>query len=156
MDQTLPHTFFRCFQAADAAGMAACYHPEARFYDPVFGWLEHQQLVRMWEVLLKSAAGQLKLQYEVLQSGPDHAEIRWEARYPFGRNKRPVHNQIRTYMRLRDGLILEHVDGFDFRNWSRQALGLPAWLMGWSPWFKKQVRMKSLRLLERSGEKSPA
>ncbi len=35
--------FYTSFQARDAAGMNACYHPAIVFADPVFGRLEGDQ-----------------------------------------------------------------------------------------------------------------
>ena len=32
--------FYEAFARGDAAGMAACYHPEATFEDPAFGPLD--------------------------------------------------------------------------------------------------------------------
>jgi len=36
---------------------------------------------------------------------------------------------------------------FDFWAWSRQALGLPGWLLGWTPWLRRKVRATAARNL---------
>ena len=38
------------------------------------------------------------------------------------------------------GLIIKHRDRFDFWTWSRQALGTPGLLLGWTPMLRKKVR----------------
>ena len=45
------------------------------------------------------------------------------------------------------GLIKRHRDRFDFWAWSRQALGLPGWLLGWTPWLRNKVRATAARNL---------
>ncbi len=32
--------FYQALQRGDGEAMAACYHPQARFHDPVFGTLQ--------------------------------------------------------------------------------------------------------------------
>ena len=41
------------------------------------------------------------------------------------------------------GLILRHRDRFDFWGWSRQALGAPGWLLGWTPLLRNKVRAQA-------------
>ena len=45
--------------------------------------------------------------------------------------------------RFRDGLIVEHRDRFDFWRWSRQALGAPGLLLGWTPMLRNKVRAQA-------------
>jgi hypothetical protein len=42
-----------------------------------------------------------------------------------------------------DGRIVRHRDRFDFWRWSRQALGTPGLLLGWSPMLRNQVRERA-------------
>jgi len=58
---------------------------------------------------------------------------RWIAKYTFTQTGRPVTNDVRAKMRFRDGLIAEHWDSFSLHSWTRQALGTPGLLLGWSP-----------------------
>ena len=55
---------------------------------------------------------------------------------------------------LRDGKIVEHEDVFSFWRWSRQALGVPGVLMGWTPMLKNKVRGAAGKQLERYLEKN--
>ena len=38
--------FYQAFARRDAAGMAACYHPQATFVDPAFGPLDRPAVER--------------------------------------------------------------------------------------------------------------
>ena len=45
------------------------------------------------------------------------------------------------------GLITRHRDRFDFWVWSRQALGTPGWLLGWTPLLRNKVRATAAKNL---------
>ncbi len=51
-----------------------------------------------------------------------------------------MHNIIDAEFEFRDGLILRHIDRFDFYRWSRQALGLPGLLFGWTDKLRAKVK----------------
>ena len=44
------HDFYSAFQKRDAAAMAACYHPDVRFSDPVFPDLRGSRPGDMWRI----------------------------------------------------------------------------------------------------------
>jgi hypothetical protein len=52
-------------------------------------------------------------------------------------------------MQMQDGLILRHVDSFDVWAWSRQALGLPGALLGWTPMMHRKISASALAGLEK-------
>jgi hypothetical protein len=52
------------------------------------------------------------------------------------------------------GLIVKHRDRFDFWAWSRQALGVPGLVLGWTPPFRKQVKRKAAANLQRFLDKA--
>jgi hypothetical protein len=145
--KTVATSFYTSFTQADAAGMAACYHPEVRFSDPVFGNLTHTEVCAMWQMLLERSQGNLQIEFKVLSSNESGASVEWIARYPFGKPKRPVVNVIHADLKMRDGLIVLHEDHFDFWHWSKQALGWSGWLLGWTPFLRNKVGQQSKQLL---------
>lgn len=141
--------FYRAFQSGDAAVMASCYHPELQFSDPVFGKLSHQEACGMWGMLLERSKGHLQVEFDVLSADASEVQVQWVASYPFGKSKRPVTNVIVAKMRFEGGLIVQHHDRFDFWKWSRQALGMSGWLLGWTPFLQNKVRQQSRQLLKK-------
>ena len=65
------------------------------------------------------------------------------ARYTFSATGRKVLNRIDASFEFRDGLIVRHIDRFDFWRWSRQALGTPGLLLGWTGFLRGKVRAKA-------------
>lgn len=134
--------FYTAFQAGDAAGMRACYHPEIIFTDPAFGTLYEDEAGAMWAMLL-SRAKDLRVTAGDIAADRQQGRAHWEARYTFGQTGRPVHNIIEATFEFRDGLIVRHRDDFDFWRWARQALGPVGLLLGWAPMVQARVRAQA-------------
>lgn len=131
--------FYTAFAQRDWSTMGACYAEDARFSDPVFPDLDAAGVRGMWKMLLTSGTD-LRVTFKVQEENPVHGVVTWEAFYTFSKTGRKVHNIIRSEFVLRDGLIVQQRDHFDFWRWSRQALGLSGLLLGWSPLVKNKVR----------------
>ena len=128
---TLIERFYAAFARRDWAGMAACYHPEVHFSDEAFD-LHGADAGMMWRMLCTNGKD-LRLEVSGIAADEREGRAHWDARYTFSATGRAVLNRIDARFEFRDGLIVRHVDHFDFWAWSRQALGAPGWLLGWTP-----------------------
>lgn len=146
-NERLVRSLYEALGRRDGEAMAACYASGASFCDPVFPALCGAEVGDMWRMLCARASG---IRVEVANVVADEASGRadWQAWYPFSGTGRPVHNVIHAEYRFRDGRILTHVDDFDLWRWSRQALGVPGVLLGWSPMLRNRVRAQAARSLE--------
>ena len=79
----------------------------------------------------------------------------WDARYTFSGTGRKVLNRIDARFEFRDGLIVRHVDNFDFWRWARQALGVPGWLLGGSSFLRHKVQARAAASLAAFVAKNP-
>ena len=138
--------FYRAFQRRDAAAMAACYHPDVHFQDPVFD-LHGPRAGAMWR-LLCARGEDLRVTYSDVAADEHAGSARWIADYTFSRTGRHVHNEVEAAFTFEDGLIRTHTDRFDFRAWSRQALGVPGLVLGWTPWLRRKVAAQAQRSLD--------
>ncbi len=129
--------------------MGACYHPDAHFSDPVFPDLDAAGVRAMWKMLLTSGTD-LRIGFSVLEETGTNGKAEWEAHYTFSRTGRSVHNEVVSTFVLKDDLILQQLDVFDFWKWSRQALGTPGALLGWSSIIKNKVRDTAAKGLAKS------
>ncbi|HKP75133.1 MAG TPA: nuclear transport factor 2 family protein [Longimicrobiaceae bacterium] len=137
-NEALIARLYTCFQARDAAGMKACYHPDAVFSDPVFGRLEGEQVTAMWAMLCERAAD-LRIDVSDVTADDASGQAHWDARYTFSQTGRKVLNRIDAEFGFRDGLIARHDDRFSFWRWSRQALGPIGLALGWTPLLRARV-----------------
>lgn len=139
--------FYAAFQARDADAMAACYHPDVVFEDPVFGELRGARAAAMWRMLV-GRARDLTVTVGDVRADDDAGSATWVAAYRFGKKGRPVRNVIRARFAFRDGRIVEHRDSFGLWRWSRMALGPVGWAFGWTPFVQARIRRDARRGLE--------
>lgn len=140
--------FYRALAARDGAGMTACYHADATFSDPVFPLLRGAEVGRMWRMLCRRGKD-LRVEASGIEADGGRGRAHWEARYAFAATGRPVHNVIEATFEFKDGLIVRHVDAFDFHRWAGQALGLTGKLLGGTAFLRGQVRRRAAEGLER-------
>ncbi|MEQ9309633.1 MAG: nuclear transport factor 2 family protein [Balneolaceae bacterium] len=130
--------FYTAFSKKDHEGMANCYHEEIYFRDEAFE-LNGKEVQAMWHMLCLRGKD-LVIEFGDLVEEGETVTAKWEAKYTFSATKRKVHNKIHAKFKFKEGLIVEHIDSFNFWKWSSQALGLPGYLLGWSFFLKKKVR----------------
>lgn len=138
--------FYNSFAARDADGMISCYHSDVVFSDPAFVDLNAEDAGMMWRMLL-SRGSDLVITHKDVWAKGDKGGAYWEAKYPFSKTGRRVHNKISAEFTFKDGLIVQHNDYFNFWRWSSMALGAPGYLLGWTPFLKGKVRSQVVTFL---------
>lgn len=136
--QQLITTLYESMQKRDGDAMAACYHPDAEFEDAAFT-LKGTEIGDMWRMLC-TRGKDLRVNFSQIDCHEEYGSAHWEAWYTFSATGRSVHNIIDAEYIFRDGKIFRHHDHFSFWRWSRQALGLAGWLLGWTPLLRRKVR----------------
>lgn len=153
-NQTRLDDFYAAFARLDADAMAACYALDAQFDDEVFSLRGHEQVSGMWRMLCEATQAKnrnaWKLVWRSIEADDKTGKAHWEADYRFSASRRQVHNVIDGEFEFNDaGLITRHRDRFDFWAWSRQALGIPGLVLGWTPFFRRMVREQAAANLEK-------
>ncbi len=138
--------FYQSFKDGNATGMTECYHDKITFEDPAFGVLHGEDAKDMWHMLLSGEKAIIEFS-NIEESGSTGA-ANWRAEYNFGPQKRKVINEVSANFEFKDGKIINHKDEFNMWKWSRQALGLPGLLLGWSLFMKSAIQKKTKGLLD--------
>lgn len=146
--------FYEAFRALDAESMRNAYAPDAAFGDEVFVLHGREEIGAMWQMLctavLDKGRADWKLEFGGIDCDDEVGIAHWEPTYRFSATGRMVHNIIEAQFEFDgNGLIRKHRDHFDFWRWSRQALGLPGVLLGWSPILRNKVRKQAAANLAR-------
>ncbi|MFI7614651.1 nuclear transport factor 2 family protein [Nonomuraea terrae] len=141
--------FFDALGRADLAAMERCYHPEVSFGDPIFQEVEgRDRVMRMWRIQLGVRNG-LTSSYRDVRADDFSGTAHWTARYTFSSTGREVVNEIDALFRFEDDLIVRHHNEFDFKRWSKMALGRPHGLvLGWTPMWRRTIRERAARQLD--------
>ena len=140
--------FYTAFQKLDYKTMNDCYSYDIVFNDPVFGLLQSDEARAMWEMLCKNGKD-LSLTYSNIQTDDnEYYTCNWTAKYTFSKTGRKVVNHIKAFMRIKDGKIIEHSDGFRLSTWIAQAFGWKGVLFGWTGFMKRKVQKAARKNLE--------
>ena len=141
---------YAAFAALDASAMRACYASDATFDDEVFSLRGRDEIGAMWGMLCEAVKAKGRDVWRIDVTGITDTRAHWEPTYRFSATGRTVHNVIDAEFEFDGaGLIRRHRDRFDFWRWSRQALGLPGLLLGWTPLLRNKVRAQAANNLAR-------
>lgn len=146
-EQTLTK-FYTAFAALDADTMASCYAQDVAFADPAFSLRGRREAGGMWRMLCAATQANgrdvWQLEFSAIHADASSGRAHWEAHYRFSATGRLVHNSSDAQFTFTpDGLIASHRDRFNFWRWSRQALGAPGLLLGWTPFLQAKVRAQA-------------
>ena len=131
--------------------MAACYAPNAHFWDPVFQDLTGAEPGQMWR-MLTARAPDLSVELAGHSSDGDAGTAHWIAHYTFSQTGRKVVNDIHATFRFKDGLIADHRDEFDYKRWARQALGIAGLLPPVRKTIQKRARTGLDEFIAKQGD----
>ena len=150
MSRVTIERLYAAFAKLDAEAMAACYAQDAAFDDEAFSLRGREQIGGMWAMLCNATKAKGRDVWKLEVSAITERSAHWDATYRFSATGRMVLNRIDAEFEFdRAGLITRHRDRFDFWRWSRQALGMPGLLLGWSPLLRAKVRAQAAKNLER-------
>ena len=155
MSKATIERFYAAFAKLDGDTMQACYAPGAHFEDEVFTLDGPRQIGGMWRMLCEATKAKGLPHWKLEVSQVTDRSAHWDAHYLFSATGRKVLNRIDANFEFdAGGLIVKHRDRFDFWAWSRQALGTPGVLLGWTPFLRNKVRAQAAGNLKRFLEKA--
>ena len=146
--------FYSAFATLDTDTMATCYADEVAFDDEVFSLRGKAEVMGMWRMLCEATRAKgrdvWKLEFGAINANAAQGQAHWDAHYRFSATGRMVLNRIDGVFSFNpQGLITRHRDSFNFWSWSRQALGTPGMLLGWTPFLRNKVRAQALANLRK-------
>ena len=150
--------FYNAFARLDAEAMGEAYADDVTFEDEVFSLRGKREALGMWRMLCAATKDKgtdvWRLRFGEVKAEGANGSAHWDAHYRFSATGRLVDNSIDAQFQFgADGRIARHRDSFDFWRWSRQALGAPGLLLGWTPMLRTQVRARADGNLRRFMEK---
>lgn len=141
-------SFYSSFKNKDAKAMTLNYHDSILFYDPAFGYLKSERAKAMWEMICENG-DDLLVVFSNIKSKDKTGKAHWEADYTFTATNKEIHNVIDASFVFKDGKIIEHIDNFDFKLWSKQAFGLFGKTIGQTKFFHKRFTKKANKILDK-------
>ena len=115
--------FYSAFQQLDYRTMQECYSDDIVFSDPVFLVLRGDEVKSMWEMLCRNARD-FSLEFSDIEHiDEEYSTCRWTADYTFSKTGNRVHNNIKAFMKLKDGKITKFIQHTDTQVFVKE-LGL--------------------------------
>ncbi len=145
--------FYEAFSRRDFETMNSCYADDIIFSDPVFGLLEGPEVRAMWQMLCTNATDLILTFDDIREIDHEYITCKWVASYTFSGTGKRVTNHIKAFMKINDGKIIEHSDGFRLSTWLAQAFGLKGTLLGWTGFMKGKVQKSARKSLDRFMER---
>lgn len=142
-------SFYDCFAKGEAKGMLNFYAEEVIFCDPAFGKLSGNRPHEMWRMLLGRFDEHTTINFEVVETEANKAQVKWTAKYHFGKKRRPVTNRVTSTLILKNEKIVEYYDNFDIWKWAYQAIGIGGLLLGWSKFFQLKIQQNTNKMLDK-------
>jgi len=146
-------SFYQAFANGDEEGMVSCYHNNIQFKDPAFGVLKGEDAKNMWRMLLGRNKRNIQITFSNVKATEKTGSANWVAEYVFSATGRKVINVISAEFEFADGKIIKHTDTFDIYKWTKQALGLKGYLLGWTSFMQGKIQQQSGALLKKYTEK---
>lgn len=128
--ETLVRNLLDALARGDEAGIAACYHAEIFFSDPIFPSLRGDDALNRFERITPYVSN-FSIEIESVAADDDGVRASWVARYAFGEACRPVATRVDSLFAFREGKIIRQFDRFSFWRWAGQAWGPVGRLFGW-------------------------
>lgn len=147
-------SFFRAFAKHDYATMNKFYHTEAQFSDPVFRFLQGNEIKAMWHMLCESGKD-LQISHGSIGVFDNSAKVKWKAIYTFKKTGHIIHNEINSEFFLKDNLIINQFDTFNFYRWTKMALGTTGIFLGWSKMLQDKIRNNARQQLQKFIKEHP-
>lgn len=146
-NKKLIERFYNAFQKLDHKTMNECYSEDAVFNDPVFGLLHGDQVRAMWEMLCRNAKDFSLTYSDIFTDDDEYYTCNWTATYIFSKTGKKVVNNIKAFMRIKNGKITEHSDAYRFSTWIAQAFGWKGVLFGWTGFMKRAIQKRARKNL---------
>ena len=125
-NEALLHRLFNALNQHEHRTMASCYHSDATFRDIAFKLRDRKEIHSMWHMICE---GDIRATFEVVHANDQEGRVKLVDTYTFGATReppkpgRPVRNVVDSRFLFQDGLIVQHRDFCDAREWARMALG---------------------------------
>ncbi|GAB3422795.1 nuclear transport factor 2 family protein [Niabella aquatica] len=147
-NKQIVENFYEAFSRRDFEAMNSFYADDIVFSDPVFGLLEGYEVRAMWQMLCTGATDLILTFDDITEIDHEYITCKWVASYTFSSTGKKVVNHVKAFMKINDGKIIEHSDGFRLSTWLAQALGLKGKLLGWTNFMKRKVQKNARKNLD--------
>ena len=131
-------------------GIPGCVHPEIQYFDPLFGALEGQDVVRLRS--FEASFNGFKMERgEIEDLGDGYYSCPWKKTYTYPVTGRKVSINGKSHISMDNGLVTGHSEAFSLHRWAKDAYGIAGWFFGSIFFFQRKMRREAARQLREFG-----
>lgn len=146
-NKQIVENFYDAFQRRDFETMNNCYSDDIVFSDPVYGILRNGEVSAKWRLFGKSVNKFELTIGDIDEIDNEYLTCKWSISYLDDGSGRHIENHVKAFMKIVDGQIIEHSDGFRLSTWVAQVYGFWGQLFGWTNYMKRKIQKSAIRKL---------
>jgi len=136
-------SFFIAFSERDFNTMKSLAKSSIIYYDPLYGYLNDEDVFLMWES--RYSKKDFKLNYQdIKDEGDGYFTVKIEVIYF---HKKIIRQQMKAYFKIENGFIAEYSHGFSVHQLCKQEYGLFGNLLGWNRLIQHRIKNDARREL---------
>ena len=136
-------SFFKAFSERDFNTMKSLAKSSIVYYDPLYGYLNEEDVFLMWES--RYSQKDFTLNYrDIKDEGDGYFTLKIEVDYV---HKKIIHQEMKAYFKIENGFIAEYSHGFSVHQLCKQEYGLIGNLLGWNRLIQQRIKNDARREL---------
>ncbi len=136
-------SFFKAFSERDFNTMKSLTKSSIVYYDPLYGYLNDEDVFLMWESRY-SKNGFTLIYQDIKDEGDGYFTLKIDVTYF---RKKMNRQQMKAYFKIENGFIAEYSHGFSVHQLCKQEYGLFGNLLGWNRLIQQRIKNDARREL---------
>lgn len=141
--------FYSAFSKLDFQTLSKYLSQDVVYYDPLWGLLEGDLVFYLWQMKCESLSYFSFQYHDIEELDSEYITCKWETRFFYKKSGTHVKMNGKAYMRINNGLITEHSDGYKLSDWLAATRGWKGKLLGWTGYMKRKEESIHREQLER-------
>lgn len=131
--------FFIAWSKLDYKGIMACYAQSFVYNNPLVGVLPYEIAIEYWRMRCEKTK-ELTITYgDCTWTDDEYVTCPWQAGFIYYGNGKKVVVKGKAFLRVQNGLITEHSDGFKLGDWLKQVYGWQGTLFSFTGMMKRKA-----------------
>jgi ketosteroid isomerase-like protein len=143
---TLVEQHYKAIQAKDADAILAVYAADCRIDHPLIGRMSKDEFSKAVQAFIRQTPD-YELEFQISHAGAQRVDAEWALTHVFHLTGRTIRLAGATTYFLSANRITRHIDQFDRRAWSRQAMGMTGLVLSFVPGWRSFVERELRRAL---------
>jgi hypothetical protein len=140
---TLVEQLFKAFQSKDTDAIFATYAADCQFDHPLIGRLSKNEFSMAIRAFMR-ATPDYELAFQINHTDAKRVDVEWTITHIFHLTAKVIKQHGTTTCFLSNNRIVQQIDKFDRRAWSRQAMGMTGLVLsfvpGWRSFIERELR----------------